>query len=91
MVYKDIKLEAKIAYLKRILAIYVRFLRYYTSATVNVKKDSIEVVYGGNRNGAWFDTQAIEFPISHLSKRIEHYKRKVKTEFKNRHNNPYWK
>ena len=31
-----------------------------------------------------YGTWSIEFPISHLPKRIQHYKRKVKTSFKNR-------
>jgi hypothetical protein len=30
--------------------------------------------------------EEIEFPVSHLGKRIEHYKRKIRSEFKNRHN-----
>jgi hypothetical protein len=29
--------------------------------------------------------QAIEFPMDDLSKRIDHYKRKLMTAFKNRH------
>lgn len=32
-----------------------------------------------------YEFQAIEFPMDDLSKRIDHYKRKLMTAFKNRH------
>ena len=33
-----------------------------------------------------YENYSIEFPLTHLSKRIAHYKRKFKTAYKNRHN-----
>ena len=32
-----------------------------------------------------YESYSIEFPITHLSKRIAHYKQKLRTAFKNRH------
>jgi hypothetical protein len=31
--------------------------------------------------------ETIEFPVTHLGRRIEHYKRKLRAEFSRRHNN----
>lgn len=33
-----------------------------------------------------YESYSIEFPLTHLSKRIAHYKRKFNTAYKNRHN-----
>ena len=33
-----------------------------------------------------YESYNIEFPLTHLSKRIAHYKRKFNTAYKNRHN-----
>ena len=33
-----------------------------------------------------YENYSIEFPLTHLSKRIAHYKRKFNTAYKNRHN-----
>ena len=40
----------------------------------------------------WYELEEVEFPVSHLAKRIVSYKQKVAYEFKNRHNNELlWK
>ena len=66
----------------------------YTKKTIDIQvgqKDItfeptrfVQVIYHGTRFD-FYAHQTIEFPITHLSKRILHYKRKLMTAFKNRH------
>jgi hypothetical protein len=86
----EIAFEQKLAYLKRLLAIYARFLHYYGIAEVTVKEKMIEVKYSGSKNNG-YQFQCIEFPKEHLGRRIQHYKAKVKKMFAERQGNPYWK
>lgn len=46
--------------------------------------DMVKITYFGTRFD-FYNHQTIEFPMSHLPKRIAHYKRKLLTAFKNRH------
>lgn len=46
----------------------------------------VQIIYHGTRFD-FYTHQTIEFPITHLSKRILHYKRKLMTAFKNRKKN----
>jgi hypothetical protein len=66
----------------------------YTNKSVDIQKGTRDVLFEPTRfvrvtyHGARFNfyvCQFIEFPVSHLPKRIIHYKRKLKTAFKNRH------
>jgi hypothetical protein len=87
MTYSDIRLEQKLTYLRRLLNIRVRLMDFIDKVDVIRCDKTIRVV--------WYTkpevikkisfTEEIEFPIEHLSKRIQHYKRKVRTEFLNRH------
>ena len=90
MKYEDVIFEQRIAYLRRLLMIYVRFLRYYSEVEITIKDKTIEVKYTGVRNGG-YQFQCIEFPKEHLGKRVAHYRAKVRAMFKNRHGNPNWK
>ena len=83
-------------YLRKLLKMYVRFLKYYSKVEVevigNVKDGrfvprTIEVKYCGSKNNG-YQFQKIEFPVEDLGKRIIHYRNKVRTMVKNRHNNP---
>ena len=87
MTYTDIKLQARLNYLRRLLNIRVRLMKYVDRVSVDVVDDLVRVVWyskPGLKKKISF-TEEIEFPVSHLGRRIEHYKRKVRSEFKNRH------
>ena len=83
MTYEDIIFQQKLSYLRRLLKIYVRFLKYYSDVEVNVKETTIEVKYCKAKNNG-YTFQAIEFPKEQLGRRIAHYKSKVRVMFKNR-------
>ena len=88
MTYKDIKFEQKIAYLRRLLDIRVRLLMdYIESVDVIPKRDVIEVIWYTKPDAIKKISynESIEFPIRDLNKRIAHYKRKVRKEYKERH------
>ena len=84
MTSTDLRLQAKITYLQRLLNIYVKFLKYYSEVEITVKTNTINVKYQGEKNGG-YKFQSIEFPATDLNKRILHYKQKVRTAIKNRH------
>ena len=89
MTYTDVKLSQKLAYLRRLLNVRVRLMDYIDKVEVNILGNNIQVVWHTNPEAVKkiSFTEEIEFPVSHLGKRIEHYKRKVRTEFKNRKKN----
>ena len=87
MNYTDIKLRAKLDYLLRLLKLRVRLMKYVDDVTVKVEGDFVRVRWIGKplpKKISQFEE--IRFPLSHLGKRIEHYKRKLRQEFKARHN-----
>ena len=87
MTYTDIKLQAKLNYLRRLLNIRVRLMKYIEAVTIEVEGDMVHVTWyskPGLKKKISF-TEEIEFPVAHLGRRIEHYKRKVRGEFKARH------
>ena len=90
MTYQEVIFEQKLTYLRRLLKIYVRFLKYYSDVEVNVTGKNIEVKYCKAKNNG-YTFQSIEFPVEHLGRRIVHYRAKVKKAFQNRHNNPNWR
>jgi len=90
MTYEDVIFQQKLSYLRRLLKIYVRFLKYYSDVEVTAKETTIEVRYCKAKNNG-YTFQAIEFPREHLGKRIAHYRGKVKQMFKTRHSNPNWR
>ena len=86
MTYSDIKLRAKIDYLTRLLKLRVRLMKYVEDVEVEHKGDIIRVRWIGRPHPKKISNfEEIEFPVAHLGKRIEHYRRKFKTEFRDRH------
>ena len=90
MTYQEVIFEQKLTYLRRLLKIYVRFLKYYSDVEVTVAGKTIEVKYCKAKNNG-YTFQSIEFPVEHLGRRIVHYRAKVKRAFQTRHNNPNWR
>ena len=99
MTYQEVIFEQKLTYLRRLLKIYVRFLKYYSDVEVEVlgvmrndkwEARTIEVKYCKAKNNG-YTFQSIEFPVEHLGRRIVHYRAKVKRAFQTRHNNPNWR
>jgi hypothetical protein len=90
MTYEDVVLEQKLSYLRRLLKIYVRFLKYYSDVELTVKEKTIEVKYCKAKNNG-YAFQAKEFPREHLGRQIVHYRNKVRAMFKNRHTNTNWR
>jgi len=78
-------LEQKMTYLRRLLSVYVKFLKYYQRADVTVEGNEITVLYHNAKNNG-YKFQSIAFPLDDIDKRIEHYRQKVRTAFKNRSN-----
>lgn len=63
-------------------------MKYVESVDVWVEKDMVYVKWiskKGLEKERYFEFEQKEFPISHLSKQIQAYKRKVRNEFKMRH------
>lgn len=86
MTYSDIKLRAKLDYLTRLLKLRVRLMSYVEDVVVERDKDVIRVRWIGKPDPRKISQfEEIEFPVSHLGKRIEHYRRKFKTEYRDRH------
>ena len=90
MTYQEVIFQQKLTYLRRLLKIYVRFLKYYSDVDVSVSGKNIEVKYCKSKNNG-YTFQAIEFPIEHLGRRIVHYRAKVKKAYQTRHSNPNWR
>jgi len=90
LTYEDVIFQQKLSYLRRLLKVYVRFLKYYSDVEVNVKETTIEVKYCKAKNNG-YTFQAIEFPKEHLGRRVVHYRAKVKQMFRARHTNPNWR
>jgi len=85
MTYADTKFQQKLAYLQRLLKLRLNFMKYATDVEIAQVDDMIQVTWSTKRGNRFFDTEIIEFPVGHLGKRIEHYKRKLRHEFKTRH------
>ena len=90
MTYQEVIFEQKLTYLRRLLKIYVRFLKYYSDVEVSVAGKNIEVKYCKAKNNG-YTFQSIEFPVEHLGRRIVHYRAKVKKAYQTRHSNPNWR
>ena len=83
MTRTNLQFDQKITYMRRLLSVYVRFLKYYSAVDVIVAGKMIMVTYRDAKNNG-YKFQSIEFPVADLGKRVEHYKQKVRTAFKNR-------
>ena len=87
MTYKDIKLQDKLTYLRRLLNVRVKLTKFVQSVEVLIVEPNIIIRWNICRNDRFFDFEEKEIPIKDLSKSVQYYKRKVGTEFKNRNKN----
>ena len=87
MTYKDIKLQQKLTYLRRLLNVRVRLTKFVQGVEVMVEEPNIIIRWNIHRKERFFDFEEKEFPIKDLGKVVQYYKRKVGTEFKNRNKN----
>lgn len=92
MTYIEAKTQQKIAYLQRLLKLRVNLMRYATDVDVSVNDSMVAVRWNMTKQGEEtlpdvITHETIEFPVAHLGKRIEHYKRKFRAEFAKRNEN----
>lgn len=87
MTYSDIKIQQKLTYLRRLLNIRVKLTKFVESVDVEQVKNTIIVQWNINKEDRFFCFERKEFPVADLGKMVEYYKRKIRTEFKNRHKN----
>ena len=92
MTYVEAKVKQKIAYLQRLLKLRVSLMRFATDVDVSLSDGIVAVRWNMTKPGEEklpdvITHETIEFPVAHLGRRIEHYKRKFRAEFKNRHEN----
>ena len=85
MTYSDIKLQQKLTYLRRLLNVRVKLTKFVQSVEVIRNEDMIVVRWNIFRKERFFDFEEKEFPVKDLQKMVAYYKRKIGTEFKNRH------
>lgn len=90
MTYIEAKVKQKIAYLQRLLKLRVNLMRYATDVDVSLNDGIVAVRWNMTKPGEEklpdvITHETIEFPVAHLGRRIEHYKRKFRTEYLNRH------
>jgi uncharacterized protein (DUF1499 family) len=86
MTYQAIRVQSKLEYLTRLLKLRVKLMKFVSDVEVEMIDDTIRVRWLGRpvpKKISQFEE--IEFPVSHLGRRIEHYKRKVRMEFSERH------
>ena len=89
MTYIEAKVKQKIAYLQRLLKLRVNLMRFATDVDVSLNDGMVAVRWNMTKPGEEklpdvITHETIEFPVAHLGRRIEHYKRKFRAEFKNR-------
>lgn len=86
----DLKLVDEIVYLHRLLKLYVRFMKDYNQVDI-IWSDEGKVIVRFfkvlDKEGHLIYTDRL-FSPEQIPERIEHYKKKVEYEFKNRHTNP---
>ena len=90
MTYIEAKVKQKMAYLQRLLKLRVSLMRFATDVDVSLNDGMIAVRWNMTKPGEEklpdvITHETIEFPVAHLGRRIEHYKRKFRTEYLNRH------
>lgn len=90
MTYIEVKVQQKMAYLQRLLKLRIHFMKYAKDVDVWQDGGFIFVRWNMLKPGEEalpdiITHETIEFPVAHLSKRIEHYKRKFRVEFAKRH------
>ena len=85
MTYTEVKLQQKLTYLRRLLNVRVKLMKFAQSVDVIQNKDTIVVRWNVFVKERFFDFEEKEFPTKDIQKMIAYYKRKIGTEFKNRH------
>lgn len=78
----------KLIYLDRIVKIYGKFLRTWKGAEVTSNGIVVRVKFILPSKHGFESFTEREFPMEDIDKRITSYKRKLRAEFKNRHENP---
>ena len=77
------KQKVDLTELQRVLNIYLKFSKHYSIVDLQANKNNITVTWSAPKD-IWYQFEQITFPIKDLKLRIEHYKKKVLTSFKNR-------
>lgn len=84
----DPKLVDRLIYLDRIVRVYCKFLKEWRITEVKTDGELISIRFIKiNKYGYKIWTERL-FPLEDLQKRIDGYKRKVRDEWKKRHENP---
>jgi hypothetical protein len=73
----------KIEYLRKLLSVYLKFSRHYSSVDVKVSGESFMVRWSEPKH-QWYDFETIEVPLEDLDRRIISYRGKLNREFKKR-------
>lgn len=84
----DTDIVDKLIYLDRIVKLYGKFLRTWKGAEVTSNGTVVRVKFILPSKHGFESFTEREFPMEDTDKRIASYKRKLKVEFKNRHENP---
>jgi hypothetical protein len=84
----DTEAVDKLVYLDRIVRLYGKFLRTWKGAEVTSNGTVVRVKFRLPSKYGFESFTEREFPMADIDKRIASYKRKVRAEFKNRHENP---
>jgi hypothetical protein len=83
----DTEVVDKLIYLDRIVKLYGKFLNTWKGAEVTSNGTMVRVKFFLPSKYGFESFTEREFPMEDIDKRIDSYKRKVKKEFKNRHQN----
>jgi hypothetical protein len=84
----DSEVVDKLIYLDRIVRLYGRFLKTWKAAEVTSNGAIVRVKFFLPSKHGFESFTEREFPMGDIDKRIASYKRKLKIEFNNRHENP---
>lgn len=76
--------EQKIEYLRKLLSKLLIFSRRYNSVELKISGKDMMVLWFNPKDITWYSFEQLEFPVSDLDIRIEHYKNKLKYAFKTR-------
>lgn len=79
--------EEKIEYLKKLLGKLLLFSRHYSKVMLTKSGTYLIVMWYAPKQENWYSNETIEFPIKDLDIRLEHYKNKLRYNFKKRNNN----
>jgi hypothetical protein len=84
----DSEVVDKLIYLDRIVRLYSKFMYTWKGAEVTSNGTVVRVKFILPSKHGFTSFTEREFPMEDIDKRIASYKRKIKEEFKKRHDNP---